>query len=162
MVTLRCTRKLLKHLAVHPMSELQPPTTTLGDWYANLLFTRRRRLVICVSERTLLSVLVLAKDPNTLPNRFRDAVLALLRQLGVSGAQLESEAREMKALAFGPTASKRVLGSMNDLIFQCRWRLNDLPDIDIETLALELSEIPCGPLSYRYPREVALQLLGAV
>jgi hypothetical protein len=162
MVTLRCTRRLLKHLGVRPMSELQPPTTTLGDWYANLLFTRRRRLIICVSERTLLSVLVLAKDPTTLPNRFRDAVLALLRQLGVPGAQLEAEAREMKAVAFGTTASQRVLGSMNDLVSQCRWRLKDSPDIDSGTLALELSEIPCGPLSYRYPREVALEMFGAV
>jgi hypothetical protein len=144
------------------MSEVQPPTTTLGNWYANLLFTRQRRLVICVNERTLLSVLVLAKDRSTLPNRFLDAVLTLLRQVGIPGAQVEAEAREMQAVAFGTTASKRVLGSMNDLIFQCRWRLKDSPDIDIETLALELSEIPCGPLSYRYPSEVALELFGAV
>ncbi len=57
------------------------PTTCLGDWYANLLFTERLRLVICISERSLLPVFVAAKDPASFvpgfkqrSNRFSDAL----------------------------------------------------------------------------------------
>ena len=32
------------------------PTTRLGDWYANLLFTKSQHLIVCVSERSLLPI----------------------------------------------------------------------------------------------------------
>jgi hypothetical protein len=65
MFTIRCTRKLLKHLHADGLGSAAPPTTILGDWYANLLFTRHLRLVICVSERSLLPIFVAAKERST-------------------------------------------------------------------------------------------------
>ena len=58
MFTLRCTKKLLDRMRVKP--DLQPPpsTTKLGDWYADTLNLGRERLVLCVSELTLLPVVV--------------------------------------------------------------------------------------------------------
>jgi hypothetical protein len=38
LLTIRCTRKLLKYFPVQSPTEITP-TTSLGDWYANLLFT---------------------------------------------------------------------------------------------------------------------------
>ncbi len=58
MFTLRCTRTLLKRLRAQPNASPPPPTTRLGDWYGNLLYTRPQQLVICVSERSLLPVVV--------------------------------------------------------------------------------------------------------
>ncbi len=63
MLTIRCTGKLLKYLHARGPAQIIHPTTGLGDWYANLLFTKRLRLVICVSERSLLPVFVEAKLP---------------------------------------------------------------------------------------------------
>lgn len=63
MFTLRCTAKLLARLKASPVVEMGTPTSRLGDWYAHLLFTRPTQLVLCVSERTLLSVLILACVP---------------------------------------------------------------------------------------------------
>ena len=37
MVTLHCTRKLLKYLHIVPDKDPEPPTGALGDWYANLI-----------------------------------------------------------------------------------------------------------------------------
>jgi hypothetical protein len=54
MLTIRCTRKLLRHLEADVTSETELPTTIFGDWYANVFFTKRRRLIIAISERTLL------------------------------------------------------------------------------------------------------------
>ena len=65
MFTLRCTKKLLTRLRVKP--ELRPPpsTTKLGDWYADTLDLGHERLVLCVSELTLLPVVVPANGAAT-------------------------------------------------------------------------------------------------
>jgi hypothetical protein len=62
LLTLHCTRKLLKHLHAVVRADSLHSTTCLGDWYANLLLTERLRLFICVSERSLLPVFVVAED----------------------------------------------------------------------------------------------------
>lgn len=65
MLTLRCTKKLLTRMKVKP--DLQPPpsTTKLGDWYADVLNMGRERLVLCVSQRTLLPVVAPAAGAAT-------------------------------------------------------------------------------------------------
>ena len=56
MFTLRCTARLLK-LVGASSAVSAPPTTRLGDWYANIVWGRPR-VLLCVSERTLLPVLI--------------------------------------------------------------------------------------------------------
>ena len=56
MITLRCTKKLLDRMRVKPDMQPPPSTTKLGDWYADTLNMGRERLVLCVSELTLLPV----------------------------------------------------------------------------------------------------------
>ena len=80
MFTLRCTGKLLKRLGRPDEASPAVPSTRLGDWYAHLLFTRPQ-IVLCVSERTLLPVLIPAADAASLVPRLRDAVGTMLRAL---------------------------------------------------------------------------------
>lgn len=94
-LTIRCTRKLLKRLAVGVPSEPTSSTNRLGDWYANLLFTKRARLIICISERSLLPVLVEATDPFSFIPRFQEAVRSVLQRIGATSEVLGCEAREM-------------------------------------------------------------------
>src|SRR5205807_2056845 len=82
MFTLRCTRKLLNNFGVESRDTDVPPTTVLGDWYANLLFTKHRRLVICVSERSLLPVFVEANSKLSFVERFRQSVRSVLERVG--------------------------------------------------------------------------------
>jgi len=49
--TLRCTAKLLTRLKAQLTAVPTAPSTWLGEWYANLLFTRPAWLVLCLSER---------------------------------------------------------------------------------------------------------------
>lgn len=58
MFTLCCTKKLLDRIRVKPDPRPPPSTTKLGDWYAATLNLERERLVLCVSELTLLPVVV--------------------------------------------------------------------------------------------------------
>lgn len=160
MVVVRATRKVLSRV---PDEFIGPPsrsTTALGDWYANLLSTREVRLVLVVSERSLLSVLVPAPDWANFPERFRKAVGDVLIRLSASRDGVAAELREMQEVTFDRTRNRTVLGSMNDLAFQARGRLGTCPDISLTDLAYELSQVPCRPLKYRHPREVAVGLLA--
>lgn len=134
MVTLRCTQRLLKQLKVPRGVKVEPSTTRLGDWYANLLYTRPARLVLCVSEKSQLPVLVPAKGLNTLPSRVRDGVREMLLAIKVPAAAVEAEVRAMEALVYAPTAL---------LAYQ-----------------LLLSEAPCKPIGWRSPQAVARELLA--
>jgi len=161
-LTIRCTLKLLKRLAEEGPFDPVPPSNRLGDWYANILFTRRAELIICVSERSLLPVLIEAKDPTSFIPRFQKAVCSVLRRIGAASDSVNDEARETDRVAIGATASRRVLGSLNDLASLARFEIATNPAIDLETLAVKLADTPCSPLQYETPRSVSLALLRRV
>jgi hypothetical protein len=162
MLTIRCTHKLLKRLGTEALPEPGHPTNRLGDWYANLVFTRHSRLIICVSERSLLPVLVEARDFPSFIARFQEAVRSVLRHIGAASELLDSEAREMDQITIGATANRRVLGSLNDLASLDRFTIEGHPEIALGKLAIELAGTPCAPLNYESPRSVSLALLRRV
>ena len=78
MVVIRGTLKVLKKVDDCDFDVAAESTTALGDWYANLLSIRRARLVLLVSDRSLLSVLVPARDWGNFTQRLRLALSDLL------------------------------------------------------------------------------------
>jgi hypothetical protein len=156
MFTLRCTAILRKRLGATEDAPSTPPSTKLGDWYAHLLFTRPQ-VVLCVSERTLLPVLVPARDGSLLVRRLRDAVGEILGALGIADTAVEAERAAMKDAVIGKTVSRQVLGSMNDFV-----RMLD-PYRDAGSLlevSLRLAETPCGPLRMSSPREETVRVFA--
>jgi hypothetical protein len=95
MVTLRCTQKLLRRLRMHLSEEVPLSTTQLGDWYCNLLFVRGEQLILCVSESTLLPVLVTAKDEIHLSDRLRAGLREVLSALSIAPGIIEAELSKM-------------------------------------------------------------------
>ena len=57
MITFRCTKRVIERFRIEPVDDAPASTGILGDWYANLLNVGSQRLVLCVSERTLLPVI---------------------------------------------------------------------------------------------------------
>ena len=141
MFTLRCTRKLLRRLGTTPSSEFVAPTTVLGDWYANLLYTRPQQLVLAMNERSLLCVLVPASPGDQLGRRLREAVASLLPAIGVPEDRVAAELRAMETLSIGATASRAVLGCMTDATLQLE-----------ATPRGRTVRCRCGTLSCTWPR----------
>jgi hypothetical protein len=141
-VTIRFTRKLLKYLRAGAIDTEVAPTTVLGDWYANMFFTRHLRLVICVSERSLLPVFVEAKDPSTFAERLCESAQAVMEGIGVAQGVIEHEVHEMSQVRIRTTSSRRVLGSLNELSFLSRHSITRRPQLDLTTLATEIAETP--------------------
>lgn len=158
MLTLRCTKKLLTRLKVKP--DLQPPpsTTKLGDWYADVLNMGRERLVLCVSERALLPVIVPAAGAD-LDVKLSRGLRETLEALHVPEATIDAEVSELVGVTIAKTASRVVLGSMNEFQFMVRHVRNGRPTASPLELGLELAEVLCGALDYEPPGEAAVAML---
>lgn len=116
MTTLRCTGKLLKRLGILDPGDPPPPENVLGDWFANIIYTRHGHYILLVSERSLLPVLTTARDLDNLVPRFMKQLDDLLLALGVRRELIDHELSSMEPLRFGRTNSRSVLGTMNDFV----------------------------------------------
>ena len=161
MVTLRRTQKMLRRVPGQPSASAPRPTTLLGDWYANLLFRKPQQLVLCVSERTLLPVIVPAKEFHTLPARLAGAVREVLAALGVAPTLADREHDEMQQYCFGRTESKRILGSLNEFMFELAYVMDARPGESLLQRALFLAKSPCKPIGYNSPHRATLELFAS-
>jgi len=155
MFTLRCTKALLRQLKTPTNASPPAPNTVLGDWYANLLLTRPKQLVLCVSERTLLPILVEAANPGTLGSRLREAAVEMLRVIEVPEDRIRAEEAAMEELVVSTTASRQVLGSMNDFAHMLAYYP---PGVSPAAVALQLAESPCSPIGMNSPRRATIEL----
>jgi hypothetical protein len=162
MFTLRCTRKLLKFLDVEPVEEPEPPTGALGDWYANLIPTCAGDLIIFVNERSLITVAVPAWEAEHLIPLFRLRVKNLFTGMGLARGVIERELGHLAPVQFAKTASRSILGCMNDMAWHYQIRAEEAQakgDLRLSPVELRLSQMPFSPLDYRFPTDVAEELL---
>ncbi|BDI30770.1 hypothetical protein CCAX7_28210 [Capsulimonas corticalis] len=140
-----------------------PSTSALGDWYANILFTRPEQIVLCVSEKSRLCVLITAKDADTIAQRIEDAIIEILREIGVADSQIQSEKARMAPLAYGATtdapAMRSVIGSMTEYTKNLDFFL-EAEELTLPEIARKMSDMICGPLQYARPTEAAKKLLA--
>lgn len=160
-MTLRCTRKLLKRLHAPAGFSPTPTTTVLGDWYANLYYARPQQLVLCLNERTLLAVVIQARDAKSIVSRFREATFDLLARIGVPSDAIAAERRAMADIAIGPTANRRVLGCLNQAAFalsvDCEWA----PERYLGDHEIFLSQLIYSTTQHRRPCDLARELFQA-
>ena len=158
--TFRPTAKLARRLGMRPAPPVAA-TTGLGDWYANLIYHGPRQLILCTSDRSLLSVVLPARDAKrSLPTDLPAGLERVLRAIRVDDRRIREELDAMQQAVVGMPLSRSVLGSMNDFASGLLYRLDDDPAEPLEQLALDLSETPCSPLSYESPRDAARRLLA--
>ena len=142
MFTLRCTQKLLRRMPAVLRGENAAPTTLLGDWYANVLFLRPHQVALCISERTLLPLVVPAKDAVRLADRLIQELPAILSALNIQPSAIDQEIGAMQDRYVGSTNNRRVLGSLNELVFQLAHQLRSRPGRTLFEHALRLAETP--------------------
>jgi hypothetical protein len=163
MITLKCTRKLLKLLGGVTTEEPPAPTSALGDWYANVIPTAAGDLVVFANARTLLSVALPVEMIDGLVPAFVARVYNLLMLIGVGEEIAARETAEMQQVEFAKTASRSVLGSMNEI--SLHYQLIAERDtvngpLRLSEVELQLSRTLHKPLDYVYPVEIARRLLA--
>jgi hypothetical protein len=162
MVTLRLTHKLQKLLDIDLTEQLKPTTSKLGDWYANFVPTYSGDLIVLVNEKTLLSVAIPFWESNHLLLLFHLRVGNLLGMIGIPSKAIGQELHHYNEIQFGKTRSRSVLGSMNDIAFQYQViaeMAEDKTDLSLSNAEYQMSQMPCKPIDYRAPIDVAKELL---
>ena len=142
------------------MADPPVPTTRLGDWYGNVLFPGHHRLMIFVSERSLLPVVMPLRERSQLVGNFRSRLAELLLHLSVSENAVSSELAQMRQASIAKTANASLLGTMNDFTRNARVYIEMHDGLDLLELELWLADTPCGPKVYRYPNRLAPHLLS--
>lgn len=154
MFVLRYTKKILDRIRPVVPEIIPRSTTGLGDWYATLLFTRPTQLVLLVSEASRLPILMPARELSSLAERLPNAVGSVLKALKLPDKLIARELAEMSEVVFAPTASRSLLGSLNDFAFMAKWALEREPHLTHDALSLELAGTPVSPLNGRRPADI--------
>jgi hypothetical protein len=136
-VFIRCTAKLLKLLGQRPSSlaEIEPGD---DDWYVNLLWFDRRKCLLLTHSATTFSVFVpdvRKADLGQLGSLLVEAIVVALDAEGLSHQALGD--LDPTNVRIAKTASRRVLGVMNDIaghIDYALYRYGGVLDIDVITL----------------------------
>ncbi len=160
MVTLRCTAKLLAKLGIERRPpNPPPPTNRLGDWYANILYSRAGHYVVCLSERSGLAVVLEGKELHTLSLRFLRTLRELLGTLGIAPAEIDREMAETGDLAFGATTNRSAVALLNRAVWELRFMLPFCPDHTIYDWMAHFSHRPCGR-ELQFPDRLVRELLA--
>ena len=162
MFRLRCTRKLLQRIKDEPLEGSVPTTTALGDWYANVIPMPFGELLLFLNERSLLTAAIPGEDVKFILPQFRQRLDNLLKRFNVPNRLVIAEIRNMGNVLITKTASRSVLGSMNDVAFnyQAMVEYDETGRIQkLGELELKLSSMPHKPLNYGFPIDIALKLL---
>ena len=144
MMLVRGTRKFLDRVGP-PGTGDQVADGVLGDWYANALFWRPQTALF-VNERSLAPVLLPLAPAATVLDRFPAAFARVAVAIGVDRAVLDVELATMQTHALAKTASRRVLGVMNDFAQLAQHHRQQHDDVDLVDLSLWLASVPCSPL----------------
>jgi len=158
LITFRCTAKALKRFKLTPEEDLPDPTGVLGNWYVNLLNAGRQRLVMCVSEVSLLPVILPARN-DEFPGRFPEYLFRTLCAVGIPDRAAAREAKQVKEYRIGRTASRSVLGVMNDFAFMAKVYLGY---DDVFETTLKVAGSPSMPIDDFPDRKTRELLTGSV
>ena len=159
MAAFRCTAKLLKRLGLGNPGEPPAPQNALGDWYANILFTRAGHYLLLLSERSRLPVLLSARDIHSFERRFLQTLPKVLGEIGVPSHQIDREMNTMQPFFYGKTANRSLLGSLTDFGYLAKdWLAPG--DLSVYEVNLRLTRAPCLPLETKFPDIETRRLLS--
>lgn len=168
MLIIRCTAKLRKEMGVKDTNLYYGEIAwgILGSWYANLIYINRRKCILFVNDMTLFNFIVpdvSRKEIRDLQNLFFRFLHPVLAEEGFSQSQREALTSEYAEVVYGPTCSRSVLGSMNDLAFHYEhWiaSTSGLHSAEIPGIISKMNHMPMGALKYVYPIDALRQIFS--
>lgn len=147
MYTIRGTKKFLDRVGP-AIAEPPDHTTVLGDWYANVLLWRPQ-VALFINATTFLPVLMPLAPAKGVVGRFPAALANAMNRLGIDPRFVEAEANAMTTAALAKTASRQVLGVMNEFTFMAEHTISTgrSDPNDLLGLSCWLADTIVGPLT---------------
>lgn len=124
-LALKCTQKLMKAFG-KSAGKLFPAggagvldsSSILGPWSAHLVIYLRKRYVLFVNDKTLLSILIPYVPKETLVIRFQEALLKELIRLGVPADSASEEAWKFHDFVLEKNSDRSMAGYMKQKAFE--------------------------------------------
>lgn len=162
MFTIHATKKLLDRVKQPVLPPVADPDPQLGNWYATAVLWKPRQVALLVNERTLLPVFMPLAPAASLMRRFPDHLAQVLAVLGAPPGLIAQEIALMADGSYSKTASRSLLGSMNDFVRLAGYYRADGETDNLLALSVDMAHTPCGPLSDRhtFPDREVLALFG--
>jgi hypothetical protein len=159
----RLTAKLAKKIGIDPLPALpyDQDRGPLLDWNAHL-FTVQRTQYILVTNTASLYSLVMPGRGITNDRQFIQSFSAGLQDFLAGQGQKPNAAMALPSpdldASFAKITDRHLLGSMNDLIFQSKFRLEEGQQMLFD-VSFYLNETPLSYLKYRSPKTAFQELL---
>lgn len=158
MFALRCTRKLLDRIP-GVIGEPAPSTTVLGDWTANILFSRPQ-VILLVSEKSLLPIVIPAAPMSGLVVRFVEQLSLVLHDLHVPKEQIMAELGMMQECQIGKTVNRSVVRLSDDYMWRVERWLHGSRPLSLETISRRLVDLPLKVYGFATAGEVSIALFS--
>lgn len=151
MLYLKCTVEAQKAIGLckTDLVEAQATAAPLGNWYVHRFLIGRTRFFLFMSEANLLSfVLYQGKKPvtvQTLPVMLLAGLSQLLAMKGFEPAQIDRALQPYQIGHFAKTDSRKLLGSMNDLVWRYTVTVEDgggLEFCDLTDIIMTMNDMP--------------------
>ena len=163
MITLRCTRKAADALLASPVPDPPPGTGSLGEWYVNLVPTVGGSFFLFMNARSLLSVVVPLEDTSMeIMKLFVTRVANILALIGVPHVRIEEELEHFRDIRIGKTASRRLLGVMNEIAFHLQIALEESTQdkkLSLSDFEVQMAEMPQATMGWSCASKAAIKLL---
>jgi hypothetical protein len=160
---LRLTAKLAQKIGLDPLPALpyDKGRNPLLDWHAHLFMVQRTQYILATNTASLYSLVMPGRGITT-GRQFAQALSVCLLDFLASQGQQPNAVRTLLSpgqdATFAKITDRRVLGSMNDLIFQSRIRLVEGQQTPF-AVSYYLNETPLSYLKYRSPQTAFQELL---
>ena len=161
MILLRCTRKVLNLLGQRPRQvELSQPETGLAEWYVDIVEGLGPAFFLCTNPSTLYTLVLSAdnlEDSADLAGRLLNRLVLHMTELKIDRSRMERLAQQSGSILVAKTASRSVLGSMNDLITHFCWhfskQMSAKGKVDLRAVERELNNMPQRPIGWKFAQE---------
>jgi hypothetical protein len=161
-VVIRCTGKLLNLLGKQSVRLIEALPSS-DDWYANLLWLDRRKCLLIVHAGRLFSLFVADIRVGDLRPFERRVVGLLTGALVEEGLPIDALGRlEPSEVRLAKTASRHVLGVMNQMAFEIGWHIDQagLGNVEVDELNRHLRRsLHTKDGDYRIPLELVHERL---
>lgn len=158
----RVTQKLAKKIKVLPATSLPPHENAFLDWTANLFMVSRWQCIMLTNSRCLYSVVMAGKGVVSEESFVKQGLEELRDYMALDGMAYLFGAHiapHVDSATLCKAGDRRILGSMNDLIYQAKRYMLEV-DLPLPLVNMRLNEMLLSVLEYRHPKEALLALTG--
>ncbi|MBI5806244.1 hypothetical protein HZA73_09380 [candidate division TA06 bacterium] len=164
MRSLNCTRKLADHLglSISPDEPEQTPSI-LGDWTVTYFLFGDQTIYLFVNNDTLFSFTSKNVKADNIKTEFLSGLVDALYRAGTPFEKINMIHEEYCQIAIAKNTNKRILGSINNLIYHYDYTMRRSlknGNTNLDAVEAKMIKLPFKYLSYKYPIELLKAKLG--